>query len=565
MRVLRSLVAVGLAGLVSLGVAQQAATVRVDLGRSQGPWKPITNWFGYDELNYTTTAHGGELLRELAQTSPLPVYIRAHHLLTSGDGRSALKWGSTNVYTVDAAGRAVYDFTIVDRTFDAWLAAGVRPMVELGFMPEAMASGTNAYYLAYPHTIEGSVQSPPKDYAAWGELCRRLVAHLVERYGAERVSTWYFEVWNEPNIPYWHGTEAEYLRLYDYAVAGVRSALPGARVGGPATTSPRSKQAAEFLDGFLKHVAKDRSAATGGAVPLDFISFHIKGSPTLVQEAGAVPHVRMGLDKELTDADRGFALIAGYPQFRALPIILSEADPEGCAACSAKENPANGYRNGPLYAAYTAATMKALLELQDKYQVNLLGMLSWSFEFEGRAYFEGFRTLATNGVDKPVLNVFRMAGQMAGERVAATSSAATSLDALLREGAPAAEVDALATRQGSSARVMLWSYRDDDVRDDDLQQQPATAVTVEIAGLPKAARSVRVEAFTIDGTHSNAYARWLGMGSPQQPTAAQYAELKRAGGLQAQGGAMELRASHGRVTVPASLAGQATTLLRVIW
>ncbi len=107
---------------------------------------------------------------------------------------------------------------------------------------------------------------------------------------------------------------------------------------------------------------------------------------------------------------------------------------------------------------------------------------------------------------------------------------------------------------------MLWSYRDDD-----LQHEPVTAVTVEIAGLPKEARSVRVEAFTIDGTHSNAYARWLQMGSPQEPTAAQYAELKRAGGLQAQGAVVELKAKDGQVTVPESLAAQATMLLRVSW
>ncbi len=116
-------------------------------------------------------------------------------------------------------------------------------------------------------------------------------------------------------------------------------------------------------------------------------------------------------------ADAGFQIVAKYPQLRHVPIILSEADPEGCAACSAKENPANAYRNGPLYASYTATAMKALFGLQDETKVNLIAMLTWAFEFENKDYFEGFRTLATNGVDKPILNLFRMAGLMSGERV----------------------------------------------------------------------------------------------------------------------------------------------------
>jgi xylan 1,4-beta-xylosidase len=540
--------------------AQTPAVIHVDLSQSQGAYKPITNWYGYDELNYTTTANGRKLLGELHDTSALPVYIRAHHLFTSGDGKPALKWSSTGIYSVDAAGKPVYDFRVIDQTFDAWLAAGVRPMVELGFMPEALASGTNPYYLAYPHTIEGSVQSPPRDYAAWGELCRTLVAHLVSRYGHDKVAQWYFEVWNEPNIRYWHGTEAEYLKLYDYAVSGVRSALPEARVGGPATTSPRSSDAAAFLDGFLKHVANDKSAADGKAIPLDFITFHIKGSPKLIKDADGGSHVRMGLDKELTDADKGFAVVASYPQFQALPIILSEADPEGCAACSAKENPANGYRNGPLYAAYTAATIKALFELQDRHKVNLLGMVTWSFEFEGREYFEGFRTLATNGVDKPVLNAFRMAGKMSGERVAVTSSTATPLDSILHAGVTTPDVDALATRAAHSASVLLWNYRDDD-----LPAGPATPVQIEVNGLPAGVAKVEVEIFTIDQTHSNSFTVWKAMGSPQQPTPAQYAKLAVAGQLEQAAAVHSVAVDQGRVTLPGSLPPQATTLVTLRW
>jgi xylan 1,4-beta-xylosidase len=166
----------------------------------------------------------------------------------------------------------------------------------------------------------------------------------VQRYGTEQVNTWYFEVWNEPDIAYWHATPEEYYKLYDYAVAGVRAALPNAIVGGPASTGLASEKASLFLDNFLNHCINDKNSATGKAVPLDFISFHPKGRPT-----GVDGHVRMGLANELKAAGEGFRIIAKYPQYIHLPIILSEADPEGCAACSMKVNPSNAYRNVRLY------------------------------------------------------------------------------------------------------------------------------------------------------------------------------------------------------------------------
>ena len=184
-----------------------------------------------------------------------------------------LKFSSTNVYTEDAAGRPVYDF----RIFDAYKAAGVRTMVELGFMP----GRHEPYQVHYPaSTISGKSNNPPKEDEKWGELCRVVTAHLGERYGRAEVLSWYFEVWNEPDIDYWHAGPEDYWKLYDYGVAGVRAALPGARVGGPATTSPQSAKARLFLKNFLDHVDAGKSAADGGRVPMDFISFHAKRSPT---------------------------------------------------------------------------------------------------------------------------------------------------------------------------------------------------------------------------------------------------------------------------------------------
>jgi xylan 1,4-beta-xylosidase len=534
-------------------------SIKVDLAKPQGVYTPIYRWFGYDESNYTTMKYGKELLRELHDLSPVPVYIRAHHLFTSGNGVPELKWSSSNVFSLDANGKPVYDFTITDQTFDSYKSAGVRPMVELGFMPKDLASevtGITEYQLHYPKpTMGGSVNNPPKDYKMWGELVRKYTEHLAERYGRQEVSTWYFEVWNEPDILYWHGTPAEYYKLYDYAVAGVRAALPGAIVGGPASTGPANEKASKFLDGFLKHCLNDKSAADGKPIPLNFISFHPKGSPKLVDG-----HVRMGISSELKSTENGFQIVAKYPQLRRVPIILSEADPEGCAGCSMKVNPANAYRNGPLYPTYTAVAMKAMFDLQDASKVNLLAMVSWSFEFEGKDYFEGFRTLATNGVDKPVLNVFRMAGMMGGERVATSSSGQVPLAEIVSDGVrQGPDIDAFATKAEHEAAVMLWNYHDDDVA------APDADVEVTITDIPVGVKKVLLEHYRIDETHSNAYTVWKAMGSPQSPTPEQYAQLKAAGQLELLTSPEWLDVSNGKVTIGTSLPRQATSLMHLKW
>ena len=535
-------------------------SIRVELNRKLGAYKPIYSWFGYDEANYTTMRHGRALLKELHDLSPVPVYIRVHHLLTSGDGKAELKFSSTNIYSEDASGRPVYDFTILDGIFDAYKDASVRPLVELGFMPRDLAADLpnrhEPYQVHYPQsTVSGKSNNPPRDYGKWEELVRVLTAHLVERYGRDEVLHWYFEVWNEPDIDYWHASPEEYWKLYDYAVAGVRQALPEARVGGPASTSPGNEKANIFLKNFLEHVNSGRSAATGGAVPIDFISFHAKGFPTIKEGV-----VTMGLNRELKDVDQGFALIAGFPRFRHLPIILSEADPEGCAACSSKVNPANNYRNGTLYPAYTAAAFKGLFELEDRHAVNLISILSWSFEFEDKDYFEGFRSLATNGVDKPVLNVFRMFGMMSGDRVGTESTGAVPLDTLVITGVrQQPDIDAFATRSDQGAAVLIWNYHDVN------RPAPAAPATVTISGIPAGVNRVLLEHYRIDDTHSNAYTVWQKMGSPQNPTTQQYAELQAAGQLQLLASPAWLDVNNGQVTISTELPRMGVSLLRLTW
>jgi xylan 1,4-beta-xylosidase len=545
--------------LIALHCGAQIQTrLSADLATRQGEFTPIYSWFGYDESNYTTTNNGQALLRELHDLSPVPVNIRAHFLLASGDGKPELKWSSTNVYSEDAQGNPVYSWTILDGIFDAYAAAHVRPMVELGFMPKALSSHPEPYHIPWP-TKPGDVEGwsfPPKDYAHWGELVYQVAAHLAQRYGKDTVATWYWEVWNEPDIFYWHGTEEEYNKLYDYAVDGVKKAIPNAHVGGPATTGPNpGSHSAQFLEEFLRHCARDKSAATGGAIPLDFISFHVKGSPNIVGD-----HVQMGLNKELENAATGFGIVERFPQFAKLPVILSEADPEGCAACSSRKYPHNAYRNGTLYPAYTAAAMKALFELRDRYQVNLISMLTWAFEFENQPYFDGFRTLSTNGIDKPVINVFRMAGLMAGNRVRVESSGGVGLDEMLKSGVrQQPDVDALASVGDRQAAVMLWNYHDDNV------PGPSADVDLVVNGFPLIAQRVLVEHYRIDNARSNAYTVWKQMGSPQNPTVEQYAQLRAADGLQLEDSPRWMDVNAGTVSLKFSLPGEGVSLVRFSW
>jgi xylan 1,4-beta-xylosidase len=549
----------GLLLAASVTRAQSPVHIDVDLAKSAGKFTPIYSWFGYDESGYTTTPNGKALLGQLHDLSPVPVYVRAHFLLATGDGKPDLKWSSSNVYTEDAQGKPIYSWTILDQIFDAYATAHVRPMVELGFMPKALSAHPDPYHIGWPLKPgeEEGWSFPPRDYKRWQELNHQVAAHMVQRYGMEVVSTWYWEVWNEPNGKYyWKGTEDEYNKLYDYAVAGVREAIPGARVGGPATTGPGPQgNASQYLQLFLAHCATQKSAATGGPIPLDFISFHVKGSPNVVEG-----HVQMGLDHELNNAADGFAIVRSFAKFQELPIILSEADPEGCAACSARLYPPNAYRNGPLYPSYTAAAMKGLFELADRNHVNLLGMLTWAFEFEGKPYFDGYRTLATNGVDKPVLNFFRMAGLMSGDRVATISSGAAPLDSLLKNSVrQAPDIDALATSATGHASVLVWNYHDDDVA------APGATIVVSVKSIPRTASRVLLQQYRIDDHHSNAYTVWKEMGSPQDPTPEQYAQLQAAGQLQLLDSPRWITPQNGAIQVDVQLPRMGLSLLRVTW
>ena len=533
-------------------------TIRVDAGKAEGDIRPVWRFFGYDEPNFTYMKDGKALLSELAALSPHTVYVRTHNLLTSGDGTPALKWGSTGAYKEDADGRPVYDWTIVDRIFDTYRERGLRPYVQIGFMPEALSIKPQPYQHQWAPDKKNPLATgwayPPKDYARWGELVHQWVRHCTDRYGKAEVERWYWEVWNEPDISYWRGTPSEYFKLYDYAVDAVKRALPTARVGGPETTGPRGERSSKFLRDFLTHCVRGTNHATGRqGAPLDFIAFHAKGAPRIVDG-----HVRMGLAPQLQDIDRGFAIVASFPELRGKPIVLGESDPDGCAACPATLFPQNAYRNGPLYASYTAAAFARKYALADKHGVNFEGAVTWAFEFEDQPYFAGFRVLATNGIDLPVLNVFRMFGQMGGRRLAVTSTGDAGMETILRSGVTGRpDVSALATLRPGKLCVLAWHYHDDNVA--------ASAAPVELSARGLGVKGpVLLNHYRIDAQHSNPFDRWKAMGSPARPTPAQLAELKRCGQL-ALLTSPEWLPAQGDVKVRFELPRQAVSLLVFTW
>ena len=531
--------------------------IEVKADRDQGAWNPVWNYFGYDEPNFTYAPNGKKLLHELAAMSPVPVYVRTHNLFTSGDGSGSLKWGSTNVYTEDANGKPVYNWKIVDQIFDTYHEVGVKPLVELGFMPEALSTHPEPYRHNFP---QGSIFTgwtyPPKDYQKWGELVFQFTKHLRERYGDTEVSTWLWEVWNEPDIPYWKGTQEEYFELYDYASDAVRRALPNAHVGGPDATGPGSPNSIAFLKAFLDHCAHQKNYATGKTgAPLEFVSFHPKGAPKF--EDG---HIRMGIQRHLAAVEQGFQIVKSFPEWKDLQVILGESDPEGCAACTPVTHPEDGYRNSSLYAAYTTEVFNQIYALSAREGVHFRGAVTWAFEFEGQPYFVGYRDLATNGLDKPILNAFRMFGFLRGNRIEVNSMGAVPTDEVMKSGVSGkADVNAIATRDDHSVSILVWNYHDIE------GSTPNAAVDLRIAGMPDGVKTVHVEHFRVDGEHSNSFATWNAMGSPQIPDKLQYGKLEAAGQLQLLASPYWKPVAQQKVELNFDLPQEALSLLRLSW
>jgi xylan 1,4-beta-xylosidase len=385
-------------------------------------------------------------------------------------------------------GKVAYNFSYIDQIYDGLLARGVKPFVELGFMPEALSSDPSKHHTFWyrPNVM------PPKDYAQWDAMIRAFAQHLVDRYGIDEVASWYFEVWNEPNIDFWGGEpkQSTYFTLYDHTARTLKSVNPRLRVGGPATAQ------AAWVTAFLDHARKHR-------VPVDFVSSHVYGDDT----AQNVLHT----DENIPRADmvcRAVAkvhkeiLASPYPK---LPFILSEYN----ASYANLPNVTDSVFMGP----WLANTIRECAG-------NVTMMSYWTFSdvFEEQGiprtpFYGGFGLVAERRIDKPVFNAFAMLHRLGDVRLPLDSDSA------------------LATRRADGTLVLaLWNYAPP--VGDGADYTPGTPkgatkhFEIDVAHLATGATAT---VWRLDATHGNVLATFDRMGRPAFPTRAQIEQLRAAG------------------------------------
>ncbi len=507
--------------------------VSVDASQWCGRLEHTWNYIGYDECNYTHSPGGMELIEKFGKLEK-PYYMRAHHMLCTGILHAFYKWGSTNVYIEDENGNPIYNYDTIDQMMDIWLNGNCKPFFELGFMPRDLADPRDAengkdYQIAYGISEYQRIgwAMPPKDYDKWYNLIFHLVSHLRERYGEKELKTWYFEMWNEPDIFYWRGTKDEFCKLYDYTEAAVHAAMPEARFGGPATCGMREPdgRASQFLRHFLDHIRNGvnyYSSAKGTRI--DFTTFHTKGGgyrfDTLAKKQ--IPSVQ----ELLANVETQSAIIREFG-YGDLECVLSEADPDGWAAGGRYDNFNLDFRNTEYYASYVMSSYKNLYDLAEKLKMDIRP-LAWAFMFEAERCFEGTRAFTTQGIDKAVFNLFKLLARMGMQRVALTSS--RDLDPLtfkdLNGTVEGPEIDGWATMDGEDKlQVLLYCHHDDWDRHESFD------IDLSLLHLPMQGKA-QVRHLRIDAEHSNAYAEWERQGRPNYPNAGQREAIVARSGLE---------------------------------
>ncbi len=399
-------------------------------------------------------------------------YVRFHGILDDDVG----------VYGEDKRGRAVYNFSYVDQIYDGLLAAGVKPFVELSFMPGKLAARPLLQSFWYHPNV-----SPPKSYKRWDALIHAFAQHLVKRYGIAEVATWYFEVWNEPNLDFWGGRprQASYFRLYDHTARTLKAVNPRLRVGGPATAQ------AAWVSAFIAH-------ATQHHVPVDFVSTHVYGNDSAKNVFGSHEHI--GREKMVCRAVRKVHdEIAASSQPR-LPLIWSEFN----AAYNNDTNVTDSAYMGP-WLATTISRCDGLVQMMSYWT------FSDVFEEQGvvrKPLYGGFGLLAERGIPKPAFNAFRLLHRLGHRRL------------------PLASNSALATRRADGTLVVaVWNYAPPG------RPGPARTFTLRFEHLAAGTASVT----EIDSQHGDMRPAYTRMGSPRYPTQAQIAALRHAARLPAAG------------------------------
>ncbi|MBA3869761.1 MAG: beta-xylosidase [Anaerolineae bacterium] len=546
-----------------MATTSEAVNIRVDAGQILGELPHNWNYIGYDEINYTYTPEGQELLSKLGVLNGKPYYVRVHHLFCTGNCHGFYKWGSTNAYLEDDDGTPIYNWDIVDLVLDTILKSGCKPFVEMGFMPQQLANPQH-YDLSTDDWMQRNYRaygfaSPPKDYQKWYDLIFELAQHCIKRYGIDEVKSWYWELWNEPDLNYyWLGTIEEFNKLYDFTAAAVKAAHPELRVGGPGTTNPiQGQRAAEFLDKFLDHCVNGSNGYTAQrGTPLDFVSFHVKGGG---YRADLRPHNLTPPSRKqiLSHIQVGYEIIAKYPNLAQLECVLSEIDPDGWAAGGAWDNPVLNFRNTEYYPSFVASTFDHVTRFGQQHQWDVKP-LSWAFLFVGERCFEGTRAFSTQGIDKPILNLFKMYGKMGSQEVHFESSGASdplSYTDICGRG-EAADISGFATLSDNSLTVLIYHQHDD------WDAAGEVEIALEVENLPFQ-NGLMLTHYRIDNQHSNAYAEWLRQGKPMYPTPEQYAAIKARDGLEMLEPPQKLMSSGGKISLKFQLPVHGVSLLTI--
>jgi xylan 1,4-beta-xylosidase len=395
-------------------------------------------------------------------------YVRFHGILDDDVG----------VYDGVADGKPLYNFTYIDEIYDGLLAAGLRPFVELSFMPRQLAARPTRQSFWYRPYV-----SPPKDYRRWDGLIRALATHLEQRYGASEVRQWYFEVWNEPNLDFWAGRpkQATYWKLYDHTARALKSVDPHLRVGGPATAQ------AAWISAFLRHTAHEH-------VPVDFVSTHVYADDTSLNVFGRPGHVpRDRMVCRAVSQVHDEILASAYPR---LPLIMSEFN-------------ATYMNSGITDSAYMGPWLAALASRCD----GLTSMMSyWTFsdvfEEQGvpqRPLWGGFGLVSLGSIPKPAYNAFAMLHQLGGTRI------------------PDEQAGVLITRRRDGVlAIALWNPFAAG------QQRGSHTFVLRLGSVP---HPTEAQVQILDAARGDVNAAYLKMGSPRYPTAGQFRQLQQAARL----------------------------------
>jgi xylan 1,4-beta-xylosidase len=463
------IVAICLLASVTLVSSQQALGTEEVAVDTQASWRPFPHFweqmFGSGRAILSLRASYRRDLRAMKSATDIH-YVRFHAIFDDEVG----------VYSEEAQGRPVYNWSYVDQIYDGLLENGVRPYVEMSFMPRALAASLTPHAFWY-HPLP----SPPKDYAKWEDLVYSFAKQLVDRYGVNEVSQWYFEVWNEPNIDFWTGEpkQATYFELYDHAALAVQRADPRLRVGGPATAQ------AAWIPEMIAHAARAH-------VPLDFVSTHVYGND-LSQDV-------FGTDEKIDRSElvaRAVKKVETQVKTSArpdLPIIWSEYNAS--------------YKNE--IEVTDSAFMGPWLANNIRLCDGLTAMMSyWTFSdvFEEQGviktpFYGGFGLMAEGGVPKAAFNAFAMLHRLGDERSQPDLA------------------DALVTRRADGTlAIAVWNYA-----------PPAAAGTARLVhlGVTGFSGTPRYHVEIVDRDHGSALDAWRAMGSPPSPTQEQYGELTRA-------------------------------------